>query len=190
MAQEYWAIPTGGSGPPPTEWTKITVDKNVPEGTIYGINTTGGTGYTSSTLSLGSVTKTIKDIYMPGIVDSIYGKPASSGLFYDYMMKKKERKMTPIEEARAEREKARINALMDEYEAFDMGAFDTGSVIQFDWTPEDSDKTYQYAAIYADNRRWYVTGAMSAQGLKTSAFEDWLIEKNITPDVISIMSYE
>lgn len=189
MAQEYWAIPTGGSGPPPTEWTKITVDS------------TSGPSYTSGTSSSNTIKlvgdqngwtqlvgDTLTKTYAKAIEDNLlYGIKSP---FYDYMTTKKERKMTPIEEARAEREKARINALMDEYAEFDMGALDTGSVIRFNWTPEDSDKTYQYAAIYADDRRWYTTGARSPQGLKTSALEDWLIEKNITPDDISIVSFE
>lgn len=186
MAQEYWAIPTGGSGPPPTEWTKITVSNNT-SGANYTIGGLTGTSTTSGTITLGSMSEIIKNTYMPGIVDSLYGGP--NGPFYDYMTtKKKERKMTPIEEARAEREKTRINALMDEYTEADFGALDTGTVIQFDWTPEDSDKTYQYAAIYADNRRWYLTGARAPQGLKTTELEDWLIEKDITPADVVILS--
>jgi len=184
MAQEYWAIPTGGSGPPPTEWTRITVG-NTTSGANYTLGGLTDTSTTSGTITLDSITKTIKDNYLLTLESNLlYGKSP----LYDYMTTKKERKMTPIEEARAEREKTRINALMDEYTEADFGALDTGTVIQFDWTPEDSDKTYQYAAIYADNRRWYLTGARAPQGLKTTELEDWLIEKDIAPGDIAILS--
>ena len=198
MAQEYWAIPSGGSGPPPTEWTKLVASNTSgssyttggwSDGNIYKTTTTAPITFTPNTTTTTdiNINKLLNDYIIKAekqLKKQIEDQLFTPSPLLEHLKKREEEAVSAITDARAEREKARVNKLMDEYAEADFGGLDDGTVIRFSWRPEDSEKVYDYAAIYA-GKRWYVTGS-GQQRMKTSEFEDWLIERNIPASAVEV----
>lgn len=88
------------------------------------------------------------------------------------------------QERKEKRERARVEAAWEAYDEFRFDATGDGTVIAFQWSPKDSDKVYDYAAIYT-NDRWYCTGDIAPKGADHDTFIAWLIDKDVTVDDIT-----
>ena len=138
----------------------IHTDSSVPSGTLIGV----GGGITTNPLTR----DTIKELLATQMAAT--------------HPKQKEPEVSTLEKVRREREEARerkrIEQMYGDYDEANLDDYESGTVLRFSWQPKDSDKTYEYAALWA-NKRWYVTGRESPNGLVTEDFVAWLIGKDV-----------
>ena len=117
-----------------------------------------------------------------GTIYSIGDRLFTSQSTLDTFTKQKEPEVSTLEKIRREREEARerkrIEQMYGDYDEANLDDYESGTVLRFSWAPKDSDKTYEYAALWA-NKRWYVTGRESPNGLVTEDFVAWLIGKDV-----------
>ena len=145
----------------------IYTDSNVPPGTLIGV---GGSTYMSQTT-----------------FDAMRSYPQMwQG------PKQKEPEVSTLEKIRRERQEARerekIEQMYTDYDEFDVDGLGDGIVLRFSWTPKDSEKSYEYAALKAAGR-WYVTGRESPNGLAGEDFVAWLIGKDVAvADLIELVA--
>jgi hypothetical protein len=119
----------------------------------------------------------LRDNYTSTLTDNIFrGSP-----LLDHLNKKKE-PMSIVKDIRAGinlgKETKRVKAALRRFEGSWLYKLKRGAHIGFSVRFEDSDKRYDYAALY-DGKRWHLTGARSPQAISTDDLVDWLIEKNV-----------
>lgn len=145
---------------------------------VYGV---GGTVRAANQSVLDRMTEIATQHYKSTISEQLYGAP-----------KQKEPEMTTLEKIRRERQEARerekIEQMYTDYDEFDVDGLEDGIVLRFTWTPEESEKSYEYAALKAAGR-WYVTGRESPNGLAGEDFVAWLIGKDVfVADLIELVA--
>ena len=94
-------------------------------------------------------------------------------------------KLSTLEKVRAERaearERLRVEAAYREFDEADLDSSESGTVLRFSWSPEGSERVYEYAALFTGGK-WFVTGRESPNGLATEDFVAWLIGKDVGLD--------
>jgi hypothetical protein len=113
---------------------------------------------------------------MYGMGGAIYANPR------DYLQPPtpKEPKMSTIDKIKAERkEKREREELEAKFQEWDTIFASERADVGF-FTRDIGDKTYRYAALYAD-KRWYLTG-LESRAFPVEDFIAWLIEKDVLPE--------
>lgn len=130
-------------------------------------------------LSLSTINRVLSGAYLPAIWQNTYAP--------NRLIDALEAPPMTIEakiaaERREARERAAIELLYRGYDN-DIAEPVRGDMIRFQWAADS--KIYDYAAIFVDNDRWYLTGGQSPQGLTHDQLIDWLVAKRIANENVT-----
>jgi hypothetical protein len=147
----------------------LTTDPNCPRGKLYDLNNQIiGHPDTLQNVILGLQRGQVG----PKMIDEMLG--------YYQPPTPKEPEVSTIDKIKAERkEKREREELEAKFQEWDTIFASERADVGF-FTRDIGDKTYRYAALYAD-KRWYLTG-LESRAFPVEDFIAWLIEKDVLPE--------